>query len=455
MFSTTLLAVKTAFQFTDDPLVALILYFTIALIGAGALLAFFVWKFKKDRLKEFGKTALALFVGYAIGIIVIMAKITADDIKASADMETYGMLFYPLLSLLVIAVAGGISSLIASFFSSKAVKIVGAITGLGVVGAFIAVMVEMSKYFQLVKGYYPGANTTGLIVSAVVCMALIAVIYLIGNKTNISDTRSIVYGAIAIALSFALSYVRFFKMPQGGSVTFASLLPLLIYCFMFGTRKGVIVCLVYGTLQAIQDPWIIHPMQFLLDYPLAFGLVGISGIFMEKNVFKGKKIPAFLLGGILAVTLRFACHVFSGVFAFADMADLDSCSSVWAYSLAYNSFAFMDMAICLVAGCLLFGSKTFANQVSRSSGLRRRNAVVIDDEQDGNDEIESVETVEIDGASKTAVETVSNNTVNPSIKTTDVENETSVETASDINETPLETVENADETIADNSTENV
>ncbi len=384
MFSTTLLADKTAFRFTDDPLVALILYFTIALIGAGALVAFFVWKFRNDKLKDFGKTALTLFVGYAIGIIVIMAKITADDIKESADMETYGMLFYPLLSLLIIALGGGLAALIASFFNRKAVKIAGAVTAVGVLGAFIAVMVEMSKYFQTVKGYYPGANTTGLIVSAIVFAVLVVVIYFLGNKSSISDTRSIVYGAIAIALSFALSYVRFFKMPQGGSVTFASLLPLMIYCCMFGTRRGIIVCLIYGTLQAIQDPWIIHPMQFLLDYTLAFGLIGVSGIFVEKQVFKGKKIPEFLLGGIIAVILRFACHVFSGVFAFADMADLETYSSVWAYSTAYNSFAFMDMAISLVAGCLLFGSKAFASQVARSSGIRfgKSETVEIEDDDD-------------------------------------------------------------------------
>ena len=47
-------------------------------------------------------------------------------------------------------------------------------------------------------------------------------------------------------------------------------------------------------------------MQFLLDYPLAFGLIGVSGIFMEKGVFKEKKIVAFLLGGIIAVVLRYA-----------------------------------------------------------------------------------------------------------------------------------------------------
>ena len=85
---------------------------------------------------------------------------------------------------------------------------------------------------------------------------------------------------------------------------------------MFGTRRGLIVCAIYGVLQALQDPFIIHPMQFLLDYPLAFGLIGVSGIFMEKGVLKDKKVVAFLLGGVLAVVLRYACHVLLGRICF-------------------------------------------------------------------------------------------------------------------------------------------
>lgn len=111
----------------------------------------------------------------------------------------------------------------------------------------------------------------------------------VGDKRKMSDTRSIVYGAISIALSFALSYAKLFKLPQGGSVTFASLLPLMVYCCMFGTRRGLVVCTIYGVLQALQDAFIIHPMQFLLDYPLAFGLIGVSGIFMERACLKKRK----------------------------------------------------------------------------------------------------------------------------------------------------------------------
>ena len=232
-------------------------------------------------------------------------------------------------------------------------------------------MVEMSIYYKDVKDYYPGANLVGMIVSAVVFMALLVIMWFVGDKRKVNDTRAIVYGAISIALSFALSYARLFKLPQGGSITFASLLPLMIYCCMFGTRRGLIVCTLYGVLQALQDPYIIHPMQFLLDYPLAFGLIGVSGIFMEKGVFKNHKVVAFLLGGVIAVVLRYACHVCSGVFAFADYADLEKYDTAIAYSMAYNSFAFIDMAIALVAGSALFASKSFSATMVASGDLNK------------------------------------------------------------------------------------
>lgn len=170
------------------------------------------------------------------------------------------------------------------------------------------------------------------------------------------------YGAIAIAMSFALSYARFIKLPQGGSVTFASLLPLMIYCAMFGTRRGVVVCLIYGFLQALQDTYIIHPLQFLLDYPLAFGMISASGIFFERTPIRKNKLAAFIIGAIIAVVLRYACHICSGTFAFGADAP-DTASSFFAYSAAYNSFTMVDLAIDLAAGILLFLSRAFRRQM--------------------------------------------------------------------------------------------
>jgi len=358
------------------------LYLAVAIVAAFIVVGLLVWHFKKEKFADFKKYAVGIVTGFAVTMVVVFAYVkfqcNIDDMQAK--------LFYPILATLITVVAGAIAMLVSSLFNDKAVKISFIVTAVAVLGCFIATMVLMAQYYGDVAEYYPNANLVGMIVSAVVFMAIMVTMWFVGDKRKMSDTRSIVYGAISIALSFALSYARIFKLPQGGSVTFASLLPLMIYCCMFGTRRGLIVCTIYGVLQALQDPYIIHPMQFLLDYPLAFGLIGVSGIFMEKGVFKDKKVVAFLLGGVIAVVLRYACHVCSGVFAFADYADLDKYGTAIAYSLAYNSFAFVDMLIALVAGSVMFASKSFTALMQKSSDVNKAAEVVPTQEVEDDDE---------------------------------------------------------------------
>lgn len=351
----------------SDKLQYVALYLAVALVAAFIVVGLLVWFFKREKFNDYKKYAIGIATGFAITMVVVFAYVkfqcNIDDMQAK--------LFYPILATLITAVAGAIAMLVSSLFNDKAVKISLIVTAALLLGCFIATMVLMAQYYGDIAEYYPNANLVGMIVSAVVFMVIMVVMWFVGDKRKMSDTRSIVYGAISIALSFALSYAKLFKLPQGGSVTFASLLPLMVYCCMFGTRRGLVVCMIYGVLQALQDPFIIHPMQFLLDYPLAFGLIGVSGIFMEKGVFKEKKIVAFLLGGIIAVVLRYACHVCSGVFAFADYADLDKYGSAIVYSMAYNSFTFVDMALALVAGSTLFASKSFTALMQKSSDVNK------------------------------------------------------------------------------------
>lgn len=351
----------------SDKLQYVALYLAVALVAAFIVVGLLVWFFKREKFNDYKKYAIGIATGFAITMVVVFAYVkfqcNIDDMQAQ--------LFYPILATLITAVAGAIAMLVSSLFNDKAVKISLIVTAALLLGCFIATMVLMAQYYGDIAEYYPNANLVGMIVSAVVFMVIMVVMWFVGDKRKMSDTRSIVYGAISIALSFALSYAKLFKLPQGGSVTFASLLPLMVYCCMFGTRRGLVVCTIYGVLQALQDPFIIHPMQFLLDYPLAFGLIGVSGIFMEKGVFKEKKIVAFLLGGIIAVVLRYACHVCSGVFAFADYADLDKYGSAIVYSMAYNSFTFVDMALALVAGSTLFASKSFTALMQKSSDVNK------------------------------------------------------------------------------------
>lgn len=353
----------------SDKLQYVALYLAVALVAAFIVVGLLVWFFKREKFNDYKKYAIGIATGFATTMVVVFAYVkfqcNIDDMQA--------MLFYPILAMLIVVVAGGIAVLISSLFSNKAAKISLIVTGVLFLASFIALVVVVWKYYNIhfeeFKEMYPGMSLVGMVVSAVVILAVLVVLWFVGDKRKLNDTRSIVYGAVAMALAFVLSYARLFKLPNGGSITFASLLPLMIYCCMFGTRRGLIVCSLYGVLQALQDPYIIHPMQFLLDYPLAFGLVGVSGIFMEKGVFKEKKILAFLLGGVVAVLFRYICHVCSGAFAFATYTDF---KAALAYSLGYNAtYVFADMAISLVAGSFLLTSKSFTAAMQQSSDVNK------------------------------------------------------------------------------------
>ena len=343
-----------------------VLYLALAIVGVGVIVGCILKRYRPDKFKDFLKILTGVSLGYAVAVIVIMSYIKMQDTALEP------LLFYPILATLITAILSGIALLIASPFGKKAVNITLIVCGALLAGCFVALMVCMSKQFDLIGSDYEHASTIGLTISAVVVMAILTLAVVFSGKKETNNTRALVYGAVAIALATALSYARLFRMPQGGSITLASVLPLMIYSMMFGTRRGVLVCLIYGTLQALQDPYILHPMQFLLDYPLAYGLIGVSGFFAEKKLFKNKHIINFVLGGIVAVGLRYACHVCSGVFAFADYFYWDEeLMSTYAtsaiYSLTYNSSVFVDMAIALVLGAIMLSSKSFVRQMEASA----------------------------------------------------------------------------------------
>ena len=361
-------AVDSLFEGLTSQLGFAILYTVVALAVLGLAVALLMYRFRRDRLKDYAKVAFGVVAGLAIMATVFMATVEfyqINNYEGGAPDAT----FKPILAFVCIAIGGGCLMGIASFFNKFAVKVAAIITGAGLLAAFIAAMVLMSRNFESSwsEWYSADMSQTGLIVSVVIGVLIMIGIFILGKKREVNNTRAIVYGAIAIAMSFALSYARFIKLPQGGSVTFASLLPLMIYCCMFGTRRGIVVCLIYGCLQALQDTYIIHPVQFMLDYPLAFGMIGVSGFFCERTPLKKNKLIAFIVGAVIAVVLRYACHICSGVFAFADYADLETYDTAIAYSFAYNSFTIVDLAIDLAAGILLLLSPAFRRQMDIAS----------------------------------------------------------------------------------------
>ena len=210
-----------------------------------------------------------------------------------------------------------------------------------------------------------------LIFSAVGLVAVIVLLAFLCDTAGYAiDTKCIAFAGVSVALSIGLSFVKLFKLPQGGSVTLASLFPILLFSYIYGTKKGVFVGMIVGFLNLAIDPYIVHPAQLLLDYPVAFSAIGLSGVFGKIKPLHNIPQLEFALGSIIAGVLRFASHVLSGVFAFSAFATTE----VWAYSLAYNSFVFADIAISIVVGVLALSSKPLLALV-----LKRKSSVTGDD----------------------------------------------------------------------------
>lgn len=171
--------------------------------------------------------------------------------------------------------------------------------------------------------------------------------------------------AIFVALATVLSNIKVVKMPLGGSVTVLSMLPIVMISIMLGLKWGFGSAFVYSLIQLILGiavdgllGWGLTPVMLvgtiLLDYIVAFTVLGIAGIFAKKGY-------AGICGGVvLAIALRFLSHFLSGVVIFKNLEQFEIFGSVFTnrpvlYSLAYNGFYMLpELIITTVAAVILF-----------------------------------------------------------------------------------------------------
>lgn len=351
---------------TIDKATRVSFYFTLALAVVIVALFILVKKFKREAVNDFNKTVGGIIVGYSIGLVGILLTLTLDKYFTRGDVEL--ATFIPVVCLLCSVIILAICGLVINFFKKDSFKLFTKIA-LGIIGAFLLAIVIsfiVVDNYSKVSPETSGGKAMLYIFTIILAAALVALALVFGKKKSVqNETKSITYAAVCMALSFALSYIRFWELPQGGSITLASLVPLMLYSYMFGIKKGLITGVIYGFLQFIQSPWFYHPMQFLLDYPIAFGAIGLAGLFHELKIFENKKVLQFILGAVVAVILRYLSHVVSGIFVFGS-GEPENYSAV-AWSFLYNSFAFADMAICIVVGSALFASKSFTAFLDRSA----------------------------------------------------------------------------------------
>lgn len=129
---------------------------------------------------------------------------------------------------------------------------------------------------------------------------------------SVRNVRVLTEAALAIALAFVLSFVKLLDLPFGGSISL-EMVPLILLALRQGVVPGVLAGVVYGFLSLLVDPFIVHPVQVLLDYPIAFGALGLAGLFRPTTY-------GTVLGTLMATAARFVAHFLSGVVFFATFA---------------------------------------------------------------------------------------------------------------------------------------
>ena len=150
------------------------------------------------------------------------------------------------------------------------------------------------------------------------------------------STRQLVFSAVSLAIAFALSYVKLWHMPWGGSVTLCSMLFVALIGFMYGPSIGLTCGLAYGILQFIQGGggYILTPMQVAFDYILAFMALGLSGFFHKNK-------NGLLVGYLVAIFARGVLHSIGGYIYWMDYMPDDFPSSLTViYPICYN-FAYI------------------------------------------------------------------------------------------------------------------
>ena len=185
--------------------------------------------------------------------------------------------------------------------------------------------------------------------------------FFIQNK----KTFILVEGALMIALATALSYVRVFQLPVGGSITLFSMVPIVIFSIRHGVKSGLLVSFTYSLLQFMQGVidglfgWGLTPGMLiaciLMDYILAFTVLGLAGMF--RKGIKGNEVLGWITGIAIAVTLRFLCHYLSGVIIWKSVGELwegFTTDNPLLYSLIYNgAYMLPEMILTMIGAALI------------------------------------------------------------------------------------------------------
>ena len=194
------------------------------------------------------------------------------------------------------------------------------------------------------------------------------------KRPGTSRVRILVECAMFLALGTVLSFVKLIDLPYGGSVTAASAMPLVILAYRHGWKWGLGSGLAWALIQQLTGlstlsyftTWQSILAVVLLDYIIAFALVGLAGIFRTR-VKNGA--VSMMAGGLLFSVLRYLCHVIAGCTVWVGLSIPDEAALL--YSLSYNATYMVPETVILL---LTLGYLGAALDLSRPIPARRAQA---------------------------------------------------------------------------------
>ena len=179
----------------------------------------------------------------------------------------------------------------------------------------------MDNFFATPEGAWGDGSVHLTTLGIVIIIAVVAVLLVVAaalrhkntSKKTALTTKQLVYSAVAIALAIVCSMIKLFEMPMGGSVTLLSMLFIVLIAYWYGPYVGIMTAVAYGLVQFVTEPIFYTIPQMLLDYPLAFGALGLAGFFNKKKW-------GLQIGYAVGVLGRFIFATISGVVFFASYA---------------------------------------------------------------------------------------------------------------------------------------
>lgn len=150
----------------------------------------------------------------------------------------------------------------------------------------------------------------------------------------------LVESGLMLAAATVLSMVKVLDLPYGGSITAFSALPILLVAYRHGTGWGLVTALAHALIQLMLGASTLSYATsaaaavaiVVLDYLLAFTVLGLGGIFRRRCENQG---TALVLGAVVTGALRYLLHVIAGCTVWAGLSIPTEAALV--YSLAYNA----------------------------------------------------------------------------------------------------------------------